>query len=456
MNKKTWIIFLIIGTLGVTVSLIYLFSWTNNNSSTPKDTNIEQITTTKQKNLPKSSEVQNPKSSEISINLQEPSITVLLPDMFFNEDFLKLAQILKSEKNITIHYQTIEDPQNYKNMIQLQQAGYNDIDIFLIPTSWLQSFENHAKVIDLGEKDGLKPYVHHIFHNIVDQEKYTFIPHNIDPLVTFVAKESNINVPKLNIAKILSYLSLYKEDKKLQLPIIWGIDKNDIRSLQYDKQTFPNYFDILYRSIYQFDQANDIEWLKTFLNISTFSESQQRSFLEFKQLYEKITKRNTNCESFPDTCLLAYKFSDIKRWYLSDQIILDKYFAQSTRKTTDLQIYNFPLSTDVYKVRGRGFLTHQQTNNTYAVKLFFKEYLKAAMSKQTNLRNNTLSAFNSILDLQKTQKKYQTILIYESNFSLIYAALDTQKQFLTQTDILALLKNKITPQNFLQTLQRTR
>jgi hypothetical protein len=69
------------------------------------------------------------------------------------------------------------------------------------------------------------------------------------------------------------------------------------------------------------------------------------------------------------------------------------------------------------------------SSNQYIVEKFLQEYIKAGVGGKLDFWDNTLSPFMTVLNLQKTNKKYENIFRYEHNFSLMFAAMDLQKKF---------------------------
>jgi hypothetical protein len=192
------------------------------------------------------------------------------------------------------------------------------------------------------------------------------------------------------------------------------------------------------------------------LQLSKVDSDYKRDYVRFVEIIKRIEKRNQHCESFPDICLFAYKFGDIKFGYLSDLVIRDKYFSDSNRSLWDVNIVNFPLSSTVYKVRWRGFVVNKDTQSDKAIATFFEQYLKAGVTNEYALWDNIRSAHNAIFDFQKSQKKYQNILQYEKNFSLIHNSRDLQENFLKNTETISLLKGTITAKEYLDTLKWNR
>jgi len=62
------------------------------------------------------------------------------------------------------------------------------------------------------------------------------------------------------------------------------------------------------------------------------------------------------------------------------------------------------------------------------------------------LRQDTLSAFNAVLDIQKIQKKYTLVFQFEPQFSLMVYPSDLQGQFLKNTNFISMIQEK-TPAN---------
>jgi len=474
MKKYAWIIVIILWTIWVITTLVIFFknSWNSGNTTTQKMEANEQykiptpwntktnkpetwintdITTSWTKQWAK----QSTKSWTLSkIEIQE-EITVLLPDFYFNNKFIKLAEIIKKDRNVKINYQTIQNQDKYKEMIENQLSWYQNIDIFLIPTTRLASFKNQSQVIDIRGVEKTAAYVLSIFQPITDQEKYTFIPFSIDPLISIVGKNTQIEKKKITLSTFLSYLVLSKNKKPFFLPSIIWLNKTDLKFFQKGQQIFSNSADIYYQLFYQITQSKNEKALETLLSFSDKKTPYNRNFINFTKIKKKISTRNPNCQDFPAICLLSYEFSDIKLWYLSEITIRKKYF-KTNRHPINMHIYQFPMSNLVYKVRWRWFLPHKKSKKQEAIKIFFQEYLKAGTSNKITFTEDTLSAFNAQFKEQINQLKYQTLAKNQNNFSLIYQWLETQKQFFSLTWVSKLINKETSPQNFLQEIKRER
>jgi hypothetical protein len=100
----------------------------------------------------------------------------------------------------------------------------------------------------------LSPYFHYIFASYINQKEVSFVPYAIDPLVTYVASSTNLSAKQLHMSDIFSYMMLWKKDKQSSVPFLFGVGKNDIRLLEKNRESFPNYFSFMYHLIYQFKQ----------------------------------------------------------------------------------------------------------------------------------------------------------------------------------------------------------
>lgn len=458
MKKRLPYIILIIWTLWLIWSLSYLFK---NTAETTK-----QNTTTSDQNTKVNTRIDTEINTEINTNVNannnnannnnnnNKTLKILMPWLFFNEAFIKMWEEIKKKEKITINYQSIENLEDYKNYIQKNITG-NNFDIFLIPMDWIKSLETKQQLKKIPLTEDSINYMHPLFTKYLDKKNtYTLIPYALDPLVSFIAKSSDLQTKNRSMGKTLAYLSIAPTEKAIGLPVLRWISKNDIRLLEQNKGSFPNYFSILYNLLYQFQANKDSKSIDAMLQLSTFDSKQKRDYVKFILLVKKIQKRNQYCEIYPDTCLFAYKFADIKFGYLSDLIIWNKYFKNSNRTIQDIDIVNFPISSQDYKVRWRAFVINNNTNDNKdaSINTFVNYYLKAWVTNQYALWDNIRSADNTVFDFQKSQKKYKNILQYEKNFSLIYAGRELQQDFLKKTQTIKLLKEEITSEKYLENL----
>jgi len=460
ISKRTGVIFILIGVLGITASLLFLFqdetttkqpdiANTNNSGQTnPDSTIIPNYNNTGENN-------NNQNSNSITIiTWEQKIINILIPWFMFNDDFIQLSKQIEQNQSIKTNFQTIVDIKEYKQLVQQQLSGYSDIDLIMIPTTWLESFKNYNKAINIQEQFWLATFVHPIFAETLNSP-YNFIPHSIDPPITIINKQANI-IKKISREILFDYLNLQWNTKEYKIPILRWFDQNDIKLLQRWWETFPFYFDILYQTIFQLTSGNNTKELQNFISVSSNDLPQARSFLTFKQNHAKINKRVANCSVFPWVCLLAYQYGDIKLWYLSDIAIWYKYFPKTKFKPTDTTISNFPVSAHSYTVKWRWFIVHPETSKDYAIQKFIQAYVKTSTTQSLSLWEHTLSAYMSVYNLQKDQEIYSNIMPFEQYFNIDITSLDTQSQFIQQTNVVNFIKKELTPQAFLGTFKRNR
>jgi len=418
MNKHLPKIVLIVGIVGLTSSLLYLITipskWNINLSELQI---VEEIDTKldrqNSKTIEDTKQIEEKKIMKEINNtdfLDDGKLTILLPNYFFNDDFISLAKEIEEKEKIIIKYQTIDNIEEYKLFLNGGIDQKITADVFLIPSDWLQWLESNIKQIELEKNTGLHAYFHPIFQYVSSQEEYTFVPFSIDPLI-------------------------------------------NIRLLENERESFPHYFQILYNFLYQINLNGNTEILEQFQKIYTNDIEYKRNYIKFKETIKKIEKRNTNCSIFPNVCLFVYKFGDIRFWFMSDLVIWEKYFADSTRKENEVKLLNFPLADDVYKVRWRGFVINENNLNDEQIQKFFQYYLKAWVNNSRNLWWKNISAFTNIYNLQIQQKKYSNIIKYEQKFSILYSSIDLQKDFFKKTSAIKFLKWNISTDEFLKKIK---
>jgi len=441
MNKDFQKI-LILGIISIIISAIALYNFRDikfkNTRKLSQELNNQQEITQEYKDL--FDDPNNVSNLETNKNLNTTwELSIVLPKFLFNTEFEKIAKKLET-KEIKVTFRTIDNFSQYYDIIK---SWLNNDDIYLLPSNrikWLE-LEN----INIWENP--KPYFHTLFNEIISVNNNKFIPYSIDPVVTITKP----NVKSLeNRSSIFSYTTLWTQSKKYAMPLIRWIGKNDIRLLEKLDWPFENYFDILYLSIIQIKENDNIAELKNMLDTEKMSLDYKYNFATFKQLYDIIQKRDENCKTFPAICLMSYGFWDIKFWFLSDFDVLETYFSKNKN---NFEMQNFSNSESSYPVKWWIFIVPKNNENINLANEFFREYLKQSMENNTGLRNNTLSAVNNIYHIQKQQTEYKNIISSENNFKLIYENINLQEEFLKNTNTLELLKWNYNPELYLKNLQ---
>jgi len=428
---------LILWIVSVFISWFALYSFRDisfKNTKNLKDNqNQEQIDKEYQELIKKNAEAEKliqQKNDQDNKNNENPNnnnqittweLSILMPKFFNNSGFTKIISDL-SQQNINITLNHIKNMSQYKNLIQ--QSWLNNFDIYLLPSDRLQDL----KLNNINIWDNPKPYFHPVFNDLVTTTENKYIPYSLDPIVNITKENINIWTSRKDI---FSYTTLRKQNKKFAMPIIWWIWKNDIRLLERWQWPFENYISILQQHLNQIktSQKNlQSSELKNLLDTENIDLEYKYDFVKFKQLYNTIQKRDTNCELFPAICLMSYNFGDIKFWFISDLDILDTYFSWNNN---NFDIKSFNNTQNDYPIRGRVFVVPQDNKKINLANEFFTQYLSNSMSIEadTQLRDNTFSAINNIYNLQKTNQnyfnKYQKILKHQNKFKLIYNSINT-------------------------------
>gem|GEM_PF-3971871 len=138
---------------------------------------------------------------------------MLLPDFYFNDNWLEFSKKIKQERDISINFQTIKNMSDYKSFVSI--SGYQNIDVFLVSSTWLDGLKSVSRKINLNETGVLKTYFVSLFENVVDQTGYTFLPFSVDVPITIVSKSPQLDTAKITLSKIFSYLVLYKKKNPL-------------------------------------------------------------------------------------------------------------------------------------------------------------------------------------------------------------------------------------------------
>ncbi len=430
---------LILGIVSIIISAIALYSFKD-----IKFKNTKKLTEQTQKQQEIIQEYQELVNNPSEIFLVEKNnslattwtLKIFMPKFLFNTGFADIDHRLK-EKDITLNFEHIDNFSSYKELIQ---SGLNNGDIYLLPSNRLVWLE--LETINIWENP--KVYFHNMFNNLVTIDQNKFIPYSIDPIITLT--KINVNIASSR-KDIFTHTTLRKQDRKYNMPLIRWIWKNDIRLLERLSWPFENYFDILYIHLKQIKKNNDVSELKNMLDTEKISLDYKYNFATFKQLYETIEKRNSDCILFPAICLMSYNFGDIKFWFLSDLDILETYFSSNKNL---FKINEFSNSKSSYPAKWWVFVVAKWNENINLANEFFVEYIRQWVENNTWLRNNTLSAINSIYNIQKTQEKYSEIIQHENHFELIYESINLQEEFIKNNKNLDLLKWNHNPDLYLK------
>jgi len=440
MKKYVWIFIIAFGTLGVVVTLLVYFK----NSNKVIDNELENLKEipTYEVPLPLQNEIELTKDNtwnkvEIELSPEQKKITVLLPDFYFNDNWLEFSKKIKQERDISINFQTIKNMSDYKSFVSI--SGYQNIDVFLVSSTWLDGLKSVSRKINLNETGVLKTYFVSLFENVVDQTGYTFLPFSVDVPITIVSKSPQLDTAKITLSKIFSYLVLYKKKNPLFMWTLLGLDEYDLKLYQKGWETFYRSAQIYSLILSGLIESNKISDMDKFLQFSNNSFNNHWSFLDFTKSYKKTSTQNENCIYFPGICLMSYGFADIKLGYLSDFTIWKKYF-ETNYSSEDMQIYEFPIYWKEYFVEWRWFLPHKFSQKEEAIRIFFEEFLKNGMNNSFDLVWDSFSAFNEQFDKKIVENKYSRIAFYRKFFVLHYWSLSYFTEFYNKDSVVKVFR----------------
>lgn len=486
MIRKIKIILLILIPFVLVISYffyIFLFLSSNNsknnpekftwdiNSNNKKNNNLIQVsndwnneTANNQNDLNQNNDKENLEQQDTTQNnLQtDESLTwfvnlnIYMPYFFINNWFKDICKkLLKQQIKCNFINTKIYSLYDKTLLDKLDKWLSWGIDIFMIKTDNIKSYEKYW--IKLEFKNSISSMMNYIFYELIENKDYTFIPYSIDPLVTFVSenfsKTFNWN---LEFNDLKEYILLNTDKTKIKdLRLLFWIWENDIKKLKNYDEVYNDYFFILYNIIYQSYLVQNKDYLKFFLDISKqWNSSNARDSNKFERLNNSLTKWNNYCKFFWNICLFMNWYWDVLFWTLSNLDIIDNNFFSTKIKKNNIQINNFILNSNNYPVRWRWFIINTNSKNMKESVIFINEYITQWSNWNIYLWNNSLSAFNNVLQKQKMNDKLSKIFDYETKFYLIEWDIDLMKNFINNTNILKVLSFEYSIEAFLDNLNR--
>lgn len=386
---------------------------------------------------------------------KERIIVVVMPDHFYNKWFEDISNKLYKDYRLKVDFKTIKWISSYKDyLIDTFSWVQTGIDLFLVPTDWMRSFEDHSLKMDFT-KDISMMFTSQ-FYDHIKADKYTMIPFSLDPFVTLMDK--NFYKDSLFTLKWLSDALFIEPEwpRKLfnDIRLMFWFWRNDILLLQIGKESYDDYFMFLYNIVYQAYLSLDYRLLQSFIDYSKEGNVRFRDEEKFKKFLKIASQSNPECYKFKSLCMLSNWYWDVVFGFLSYMNAYDKYFTTGKISSSDIAVYNFLNNSNEYPVRWRWFFINKYTWKLSDTLLFVNKYIKE-WSSWSNMRLwwNNLSAFNEILNKQRIQKEYSKIFEFETKFELIEWDVNIQKEFIKKTPILQVLKWEYSVEAFLDNLE---
>lgn len=377
-------------------------------------------------------------------------LTVFIPKYFQNNWRKPIIKNLKKEKIIVrfVDYNS--------NKLLLKNLALWKTDIALIDLDNLSKYKPFIDKINFKNPDQISTIFNFLFNDYVTNDNFTIIPFAIDPLVTFVPKQINLEEIKFeNIFKFFFLNPKYRNKLDVNIwldPLVWKL------FLAKRKQPFENFYDILYSILFQSAIIQNTKPIKTILQRST-----NKNFLLFdslKFIKYKITlgKRIKNCNKWTDICLTNLWKIKILFWPLSYLDISNTILAEKN-KISNRKIYNFPYYWwNVYFIKWRGLIVNKKSHHKIQALKFINEYIKQGLNWNFKLWPNIFSAFNNIYEKQKLNLKYSKLINYEDYFELLTDTNKKMEYIIKNTKFLDVISWKYSlnglfnNENFLQTI----
>lgn len=332
--------------------------------------------------------IENPKPSiEISPSTQQPTpqtqnkwyteVRLIMPHYFYTAWWKNFAQDLYNQKKIYIKFIFIDNLNDYRDSIS--NDNFSWADIALLPYDWVWNISTNTFILqwDLDSvfDDLVKP--------IVKQNKLSFIPFAVDPMIMYTLSAYSW---QSNFYEISEFTDNRSSTKAMSFPLFFGITSED-----HDNEWFVReYQDIIrYALIHYFTKYRDEKSLGIRIDSNVF---QKYNIQTLKTIIKSIS--NENCKNFPAICLQIYNFAWIRFWFLSDYSIVRQYFSNRESQFNKLKKYEMPFFSLDYPIRLWWFsiLGNVKDENISAwARQILIEYLNKHNSYE--LRHSTLSVF---------------------------------------------------------------
>ncbi|HMT26923.1 MAG TPA: hypothetical protein PKD96_01340 [Candidatus Absconditabacterales bacterium] len=394
--------------------------------------------------------------NQIQTLQQRKILTISYPAVIANSRLQEQKLPLKEKFNIILQTKKFTNEAEYKIFLNKGFEGSGkEIDIALIPYERLDFFSGQIyKIAFSNASPSVESLFSEIFQESITDTKKTFIPVGIDPLITIHDTSSNPKTTEIGFEQLISFAQLFtiQKDKSI-IPILFGADKNDIKLLETNQESFPHYSQILYQFFKLAYQNKNNKIISSLINMSNTTGG-PRSYTNFKRTVAQLSKDNPDCELFPHICLFAFGKTKTVLSFLSDRENRSVSFPKAPLSQTDTTIKNIPRDQTCYPVRGRGFIINKNSPNLPQALNLINLYLKQGADQKLDTQNYLISPFNSALSVQQFEPRFAFLKKYISNFELINSSPETIHLFFTTTKALEVLKGTYNISLFLTNLKR--
>lgn len=364
------------------------------------------------------------------------SIDILIPEIMASIALANIVKQAETDNNIQIRI-WISTGQSYPDKERIKILSWQ-YDIIVLPSEKLTEYSDIAGKMEMGES--LRPFVHASFGQIVENNKFSYIPIGLDPFITRTHKDSTLNTN--SISTLFNQIALRTQNKKLWIPLLFGADTEDINTWKEWSETYPHQLFFIYTIFNDIITSLDTSGLKSLIDVVNYKTASTRDSNNFKELIKRIWDRDVSCKQYPDICIRTYNFATARFGFLSDTYYLQKYF---NTQDTEPVVGPFIAKQNSYPTRARWAIVHKKTQNLISSMQFLNTLLSVSI-QSWNRQAPLINPYNGQADISNikrfdNQRDRQKIIRYSDQI---------QTQLIDQTPLTDLLQNNYNTNLFMQ------
>lgn len=383
---------------------------------------------------------QRDQSSGKNLLLETGNITLALPVFMMNSGFEELQSKLKAE-GINLNFEFFTGIVSKNSKADIILSTYQDSALYSWKIASISFPEN-------PEEFTLSSIFFPFISDFYQSHQGAFIPFAIDPLITVIESSSDPQLDQITRENIYNQSLQTSKKNPLSQSLVFGIDNSTIRLLRNGQEPFPGYNQIFYQLMKQLTLQNLPSALSNIVDINT--NQLLWKYPTFKKTLQTIAKRASQCETAPHLCILAYGLWNIGLMNLSDIDKWNTIFSGSSKKTSDMKFYNFPLATGTYPVQLRGLsalTTHPEKKNM--IQKTVTTLLSQWANGSLDLWNTLIPPFNSLQDQIKQKSNLAKITPFLEQFEIITQDQEFFQKRYTTSSVFKLFEKTFTPEQYL-------
>lgn len=353
------------------------------------------------------------------------TIRIAIPDWFDTTTMDEVVQQLQSE-DIIITWVTITGTDYHDSVRTAMVSG--SVDLSLIASDrandcgqWCALAFDYSQPIDA--------FVLSPVSEAIRDSYRTMIPYGLDPLVTFHWPKHRVTGSRWSIFNDI-LINSSDSTTAWSLPLAIGIGAADKALLRAGKESYPWYTEIIHQMMIQFSTNQNL-----FTQLTQLSDAAQlRSYPRMTKTIDTIADKFPICRETVAACLVRFTVSHYGFGYLTDLMRLPP------SRSSTVMYDQFPIETNYYPMRLRGFVINQRSSaDTALVSRFLSVYITNMIniSASTNwtkdsqlwpITYNLLSPFLTRYDAQSSNPQLANIMRYTDAIHIVrggrFTALD--------------------------------